>query len=189
MNSLQNVVRAKDYPQVLRSGPSSRSGADQLGRALAWFGILLGAAELLAAGGITRALGLKRAEALVRAFGVREIGAGILSLSTEKDIGLWSRLAGDGLDLATLAAALRDDNPERGNVRLALAMVLGVAVLDFWAARAVTASRRRTSASRPSRNYRDRSGFPEGLEKARGAAKDIARHAKVPNPEPAKAAQ
>jgi hypothetical protein len=53
-------------------------------------------------------------ESLVRAYGFREVAAGMLSLSIEKKAVLWSRFAGDGLDIATLMAGLRDDNPKKG---------------------------------------------------------------------------
>ena len=33
----------------------------------------------------------------------------MMSLSTDKQVGLWSRIAGDGLDLATLFSAYRSD--------------------------------------------------------------------------------
>jgi hypothetical protein len=46
---------------------------------------------------------------LVRAYGAREIGSGILSLSVDRQTGLWSRVAGDGLDVATLMSAFRAD--------------------------------------------------------------------------------
>ena len=62
----------------------------------------------------------------MRSYGAREIAAGVLSLSTEKQAGLWSRVAGDGLDVATLVSGLRNDNPQRNNVAFALMMVLGI---------------------------------------------------------------
>ncbi|WP_204280332.1 hypothetical protein, partial [Raoultella ornithinolytica] len=64
-------------------------------------------------------------EALVRVYGAREIGSGILSLSVDKNLGLWSRVAGDGLDIATVLTALRSDNPKRDNVGIALALLVG----------------------------------------------------------------
>jgi hypothetical protein len=53
--------------------------ADRLGRALGWFSIGLGVTELLAPRLITRALGMQGSEGLVRAYGAREIGSGLLS--------------------------------------------------------------------------------------------------------------
>ena len=110
-------------------------------------------------------------EALVRAYGVRELGHGIVSLSPDKHLGLWSRVAGDGLDIATLMTAMRHDNPKRDNVGIALAAVLGVTLLDIIGAQGVTARHSRPRG-RP-RSYRDRTGFPQGVQAARGAAKDF----------------
>lgn len=168
---ISNIARSKGDPKVIRSGPSSLGAADRLAKALGWFSIGLGLTELLAAERITRALNMQGKESLVRAFGVRELGHGIVSLSPEKHLGLWSRVAGDGLDLATLLTALRHDNPKRDNVALALAAVLGVTVLDVIGAQAVTARHSRTQGK--SRSYRDRTGFPRGLQSARGAARSF----------------
>jgi len=114
-------------------------------------------------------------ETLVRAYGIREIGSGLLSLSVDKDKGLWSRVAGDALDVATLSSALNAGNPRRDNAKLALAMVAGVMVLDVIGALAVTTRHRRGSVD--PRRYSDRSGFPRGVEQARGLARDAARPA------------
>jgi hypothetical protein len=171
MTSLSNIARSEGDPKIIHSGPSSLGTADRLGRALGWFSLGLGLAELIAPGRITQALGMQGRESLVRAYGAREIAAGVMSLSVDKEAGLWSRVAGDGLDIATLMAALRDDNPKRENVALALFMVLGVTALDFIAAQGTTARHRRNRGQR--RLYYDRSGFPKGLQAARGAAKDF----------------
>ena len=138
---------------------------------LGWFSIGLGLTELIAAERITRALGMGGKEALVRAYGVRELGHGIVSLSPDKHLGLWSRVAGDGLDIATLMTAMRHDNPKRDNVGIALAAVLGVTLLDIIGAQGVTARHSRPRG-RP-RSYRDRTGFPQGVQAARGAARDF----------------
>jgi hypothetical protein len=169
--SISNIARSEGDPKVLRSGPSSRGSADELARALGWFSIGLGLAELLAPRQFTRTFGLEGREALVRSYGLREIGHGILSLSPDKAAGLWSRVAGDALDLATLASAYRDDNPKRDNVAIGLLAVAGITLLDVLGAQGVTARHRRTGGDR--QRYRDRSGFPQGAEKARGAARDF----------------
>src|SRR5690242_5119086 len=131
---LSNIARSEGDPKVLQSGPSSLGTADRMAKALGWFSIGLGLTELVAAERLTRALGMEGKEALVRAYGVRELAHGLLSLSPDKHLGLWSRVAGDGLDIATLLSAMRQDNPKRDNVGLALAAVLGVTLLDAVAA-------------------------------------------------------
>ena len=68
----------------------------------------------------------------------------------------------------SLAAAYTSRNAKRGNVGLAIAAVLGVTALDvigLWS----TISRHSEPTS-GWRSYKDRSGFPQGIEKARGAA-------------------
>ena len=169
--SLSNIARSEGDPKVLSSGPSSLDVTDRLARALGWFSIGLGLTELLAPRALTRWLGIEGSETLLRAYGMREIGAGIMTLSSEKGLGLQSRVAGDALDIATLLPALRADNPRRHNVAIALAMVLGVTLLDIAGAKSVSTSQRRSE--RPRRTYRDRSGYPQGVERARGAARDF----------------
>jgi hypothetical protein len=171
MTYISNIIRSEGDPKVLRSGPSSLTAPDRLGKALGWFSLGLGLVELLAPHRITQALGMQGQEALVRAYGAREISSGILSLSTEKNLGLWSRVGGDGMDIATLLTALRDDNPKVQNVTTALVLVAGITLLDIMAAQGTTARHSRTSGDRYI--YRDRSGFPGGLAAARSAAKDF----------------
>ena len=170
-SSISNIVRSEGDPKVLQTGPSSLGGADRLGRALGWLSLGLGLTELLAPGKVTRTIGMQGGEKLVRAYGAREIGAGILSLSAERQVGLWSRVAGDAVDIATVMPALRRSNPRRHYASLALVVLVGVALIDLVAAQAVTSRHSRSSDAR--RSYRDRSGFPKGVEAARGAAREF----------------
>lgn len=73
--------------------------------------------------------------------------------------------------MAVLANAMRNGNSKRGNAGLALAMVLGVTALDCVGAKVLAA--RHARGSKP-RLYRDRSGFPRGVDAARGAGRDYA---------------
>lgn len=169
--SLSNITRSEGDPKVLRSGPSSRGVPDSLAKGLGWFSLALGLTELFAPHRITRALGMEGKEALVRVYGAREIGSGILSLSVDKNLGLWSRVAGDGLDIATVMTALRPDNPKRDNVVIALALLLGITAVDLIDAQASTARHSRGVGRK--RSYRDRSGFPRGVQASRGGARDF----------------
>lgn len=171
MNYVANLTRYEGDPRVLDSGPSSLPAADRLGRALGWFSLGLGLMELIAPGRITRALGMRGHETLVRTYGAREIAAGVVSLSTERSLGLWSRVAGDAVDIATVMVAVGRDNPKRHNARMALTMLAGVTLIDLVAAQAVTA--RHSRGHGQARSYRDRTGYPKGLEAARGAARDF----------------
>jgi len=172
LSTMSNISRSKGDPKVIETGPSSIGTVDTLGKALGWFSIGLGVAELLGARSISRALGMDGNEALIRTYGIREIGSGIMSLSTERKVGLWSRVAGDGLDIATLMTATGPNNPKRDNANLALAMVIGITLLDIVAAGSVTARHTRLGEGKR-RSYRNRSGFPRGVQASRGAAKDF----------------
>jgi hypothetical protein len=171
-NLAGKIARSEGDPKLISTGPSSLGAADKLGRALGWFSFGLGLAELIAPGRITAALGMEGKESLVRAYGAREIGAGVLCLSVDKQAGLWSRVAGDGVDIATLIPGLSRENPKRDNVILAIAVVLGVTALDVVAAQATTSLHSRSRGER--RDYSDRSGYPKGIEASRGAARDVA---------------
>lgn len=175
MFHFSNIVRTKGDPKIVESGPSLKQPADQLARALGWFSIGLGVVELFAPRRVTETLGMEGREAMVRAFGAREIMAGIMTLSVEKNAGLWARVGGDGLDAAALLSGLTPDNPKKGNVALALLMVGGIAILDYRAAQETKP--RRPPRDAPRKLYPSRSGFPKGIESARTAARQIAAHA------------
>jgi hypothetical protein len=148
----------------------SLSATDRIARGLGWFSIGLGLAELIAPGKLSRALGLEGRERLLQAYGGREIGAGIWALSDTPAPAIWSRVAGDIVDLATLAAGLREgDDEQRRNAWIALAAVAGITAVDILTAASLTAeqSERRGDTGR---DYSDRSGFPRGVAATRGAA-------------------
>jgi hypothetical protein len=108
----------------------------RLGRLIAWTGVGLGAVELLAPRSVAKALGIASGhETLVRAFGAREIATSVLLLTGAEEAGLWSRLAGDGLNLGLLAAALRRDNPKCWRAALGLAVLTGLLLRDLHDAR------------------------------------------------------
>src|SRR5947209_6012440 len=159
MEKISNMTRAQGDPQVISTGPSSFGASDRMARNLGWFSLGLGALEIFAPGRITRALGVEGREGLVRAYGFREVGAGMLSLSIEKKAGLWSRVAGDALDIATLMAGLRNGNPKKGNVAMALMMVGGITLLDVAAAMEVGARHAPQKGRR--RMYYERTGYPK----------------------------
>ena len=161
--TLSQKARSPGDPKVLSTGPSSLTNEDRTARALGWFSIGLGLSELLMARGYTRTFGVEGRETLVRLCGVREIGAGVLSLSVSKSQGLWSRVAGDTIDIALLVAALGTSR-RRGRVAAALVAVLGITALDVVAAQAVSARHARRGQPR---DYSDRSGFPRGLGQGR----------------------
>jgi hypothetical protein len=173
MFHFSNIVRSKGDPRIVETGPSLARSEDRLARALGWFSIGVGVMEFFAPRRVTETLGMEGSETLVRAFGIREILSGIMSLSVDKNAGLWARVGGDGLDAAALISGLTPDNPKKGNIALALVMIGGVAMLDYRAAQG-TKPRRPLSSAR--RLYPSRSGFPKGLEAARSRAKELTKH-------------
>lgn len=181
MKAIANITRSKGDPKIIATGPSSLSGIDRLGRNLGWLGIGLGMMELMAPGRVGAALGMSGHARTIKAFGAREIASGVMTLSMEKKAGLWSRVAGDVLDIATLLPGLSRYNPKRGNVKLALAAVLGVTALDVLAAKAVTAQQSRSVGTK--RTYADRSGLPKrkgnALRSAMPRSGDVSVQARV----------
>jgi uncharacterized membrane protein len=109
-----------------------RSSDERIGDVLGWLSVGLGLAALAAPHAVGRAIGMREHSSLLRAVGVRELvsGAGLL---TQKDRTpwLWSRVAGDAMDLALLATGLRPSNPGRGRVLGALAVVGAIAGADL----------------------------------------------------------
>ena len=125
--------------------------------ALAWFSVGLGVTQLLAPDALAKLIGARkrgRTRALMRALGARElmVGLGLLrarrpSAARRTAPWLWSRVAGDIVDLgllARLARAPRRSRGSSGRVLNALLAVAGVTVLDVLAGRRAGRAERRT---------------------------------------------
>ncbi len=119
-----------------REGPRDATWVTAFG----WLSLGLGVAELAAPGRMSRLLGLEaERRGLLRTMGVREIVSGMGILAFPQSAGwMWSRVAGDAVDLALLGAAFR----VRGagglrNRRLgwAVAAVAGVTIADVLVSR------------------------------------------------------
>ena len=113
-----------------------RNQHDQLSTTLAWFSIALGASELAAPQVMRRLTGLpESSEPVLRALGAREIAHGIsILMRPDSPVPVWSRVAGDAIDLAVLFSALGSDEADRGRVTGAIAAVAGVTALDVFCA-------------------------------------------------------
>ena len=80
------------------------SATDTLARGLGLFSIALGLAEFVAPRAIADALGMPGSKSLIRAYGAREIATGVAILASDDPTPwIWGRVAGDVLDIATLA--------------------------------------------------------------------------------------
>lgn len=126
-------------------GPSGdRSSADRLTNGLGWFSVGLGLAEVLAPEAIAAICGVSRnskQRTLLRLYGARELAAGLGILSQPRPAGwVWGRVAGDAVDLSSLAVALRDDRNDRARVLFALASVIGVTAADIYCAQSLRAN-------------------------------------------------
>jgi hypothetical protein len=145
---------------------SSLSGSDALVRGIGLFALGLGVAELVSPGRFTKMFGLEGKENLIRAYGVREIGSAIGTLSIDPQPALWARAAGDVMDIATVALGTRSDNAEqKRNAWIGIGAAAGFAALDAFAA---TLMAKRGGERPPPADYSDRSGLPKGVEASRG---------------------
>jgi uncharacterized membrane protein len=100
----------------------------------------------LAPQAIGRLIGLRehRHTTLLRAYGVRELAAGVGILTRPKPTyWMWNRVIGDAVDLKSLRNALEDEGNDSRKLRLAALAVAGVAALD------VVSSIRLTSEASP----------------------------------------
>ena len=129
---------------VEAAGARPRNGTgrteERLARGLAWFSIGLGLAEVIAPRGIQSIAGVKGDRTtIVRLLGVREIAHGVAILSQRRPAqGVWSRVGGDALDLAGMAAAFMSPGTDRIRLTAATAAVLGVTALDILCAQQLT---------------------------------------------------
>lgn len=112
-------------------------------RALGWVSVGIALAEIFAPGKLERMLGVSNHQALLRSMGFRELASGLSILASPTATGrptpamaagVWSRVAGDLLDLALLGAAAKETR-RPASLATAAAMVLGVTVLDYIVAR------------------------------------------------------
>jgi hypothetical protein len=102
---------------------------------LGLFSLGLGLAEAVAPGRMSRLTGVPH-RGLIRGYGMREMTSGVGILTSDRPAPwLWSRVAGDALDLATLAAAYAEARREdRTRILAAAGAVVGVTALDVLCA-------------------------------------------------------
>lgn len=135
--------RNRDY-----SGDFSQQGEsdtyERLANGLGWFSLGLGLAEVAAPGSVARLIGIQdddRNRTLLRSplYGMRELaaGAGILSQS-RPTAWVWSRVAGDIMDLGSLACAMASDRNDRKKVAMGMVAVAGVTALDVICAQGLS---------------------------------------------------
>ena len=152
-------------------------------RALGWFSIGLGMAELLAPRAMARATGLRGRHSLIQAYGLREIATGIGLLASDNPRPwLWARVAGDALDAFTLASSASRLNPLADHVLRAIKVAAAVSALDVAAAS--MPDRRALGSPDGRHDYSDRVGLAKSPEAMRGAASDFMAPRDMREPEP-----
>src|SRR5258705_6364945 len=141
----QRQSRSQFMHNGSRLGRGARDrGTARLATGLGCFSIGFGLAELLAPGTVANIAGVsKKHTRLIRLYGLREIATGVGIFSQRRPSeALWSRVAGDALDLATLGNALTSQEAKRGRVAFATASVLGVTALDLVCAQQLSKGRK-----------------------------------------------
>jgi uncharacterized membrane protein len=114
---------------------------DGMAKVLGWFSIGLGVAEVAAPRQISRFIGVQERPNLLRLLGIREIASGLgILLQDRRAPWLWSRVAGDALDLTLLGIALGSTDSDRKRVGIATAAVVGVTALDLISSKRHTAN-------------------------------------------------
>lgn len=193
MNDMTDSSSAGGAGRTLRDAPPRHAGLHALARGLGFFSLALGLAELAAprrvarvaelgeldgAGGLRRLTGqtpLPSSRALVRGYGLRELGAGAgLLASADPEPWVWGRVAGDVLDIATVALAPRPRTVfGRGGGSRAgtLVALLAVTAIDLYCAEGLRRERQQRQA-RP-HDWSGRSGYPRGVDASHGAARDF----------------
>jgi uncharacterized membrane protein len=162
--------------------------SERLATGLGWFSIGLGVAELVAPRAVARGIGLEGrgpTAALTRLCGLRELAAGVGILSERRPAAwVWSRVVGDVMDLALLAAGFGARRTNRARLAAATAAVTGVTVVDALVAQQLTGLsrlsvqttaegtlrvRRRITVNRPAdalyRFWRDFTNAPRFMER------------------------
>lgn len=137
----------------------TRMTPENLAKGLGWFSIGVGLAGILA-----------HRNVMVRARGAREVLNGAAILASRNPVPwLWVRVAGDAIDLATLATGLKGNRSRQRNVALAIAAVTAITAFDIFCAQ--RPSWKTPSVNRSSlRHYKTLSGFPRSPQSMRGIA-------------------
>lgn len=185
--AMQGVRQQAPVTGMARRG-NAGVASEQLATGIGWFSVGLGVAELLAPRAVARGIGVRgrsTSQNLTRFCGLRELAAGVGILSERRPAAwMWSRVAGDVMDLALLGAGFMGRRANRARLAAAAAAVAGVTVVDALCAQRLgelgrvsisTSSdgtlrvRRRITVNRPAdalyRFWRDFSNAPRFMER------------------------
>jgi hypothetical protein len=133
-----SVVCGTGTPGGMASTSAPAVGPVRLADALGWGSAALGAPMTFAPRRFLRAIGVEddpKAVAWTLFVGVREYTATLnIVANRQRRIGIWSRVAGDTMDLALLAAAHRHRREDATRLARAGAVVGGLLALDLFTA-------------------------------------------------------
>ena len=149
---------------------SQRGQADtatyRLAQSLGVFSIVLGLFELICGRWLGRLLGFDGKKHIVRFYGGREILTGVAILASKDPTPwVWGRVAGDALDIGTLAYGYTRDPDNVGAKLSALAAVAGATAADVYCAAKLSGESKMPLP--PVKDYSNRSGFPNGRPRAK----------------------
>ncbi|MFL6540823.1 MAG: SRPBCC family protein [Chthoniobacterales bacterium] len=118
-----------------RNQQDGMDGREIFAKGLGIFSIGLGLAEIFASRELARLIGVKNRPAVFAALGAREILSGIGILAQRRPAGwLWSRVAGDIMDLSLLGVAFTDRGNDQQRIEAAAGAVGGVMIGDIVSA-------------------------------------------------------
>jgi hypothetical protein len=134
MRGRMNAADAGTSPTMtIRTDRRTRTLTTSLGVA----SLTLGVSELLAPRGVARLSGIEpteRSQRGIRLLGLRECGHGAAILLGSPRL-VWTRVAGDALDVALLVKALTASGADRRRGAVALGALAVIGALDVWAAK------------------------------------------------------
>ncbi len=120
----------------------------KLSLGLGVFSLALGAVELFGSRKIAETLDADGSEGVIKAFGAREVLAGVnLLMAPAVATNMWNRVAGDVMDLAAAGLAAKNA-PKNKAVWGSLAFVAGALLLDAFVARGLDQTTGKTSPAR-----------------------------------------
>jgi uncharacterized membrane protein len=125
-------ARHRQTRQEYRQIKPRQAHTEPLVTALGWFSIGLGLAEVFVPKPLAKLIGVRKAPPILfRVLGLREIISGVGVLTNPRPARwLWSRVAGDAMDLSLLGVALAAGDSDRSRIIAATAAVAGVTALD-----------------------------------------------------------
>lgn len=125
-----------DPPTLEAASPASKARQQSTAaRNLGYVSLGLGLGALVMPSRLARIAGLEEYRGLLPAIGLRELTSGVgLLIARKKEPWLWSRVVGDGMDLAVLLSSVFSPrNPRRLNAVIATGVVTAITAADVLA--------------------------------------------------------